>query len=163
MMGLAAVLGLEFSPKTATTPVPGDCLRLPVSSLRPLLLPGSILGDVLRRYAVFALRNAYQTVACNTAHSARERMCRWLLTNQDRLGEGPLTLTHEFLAQLLGVRRQTVTVIAGTLQAAGLIRSRRGVVHILDRAGLEAACCECYTVMRSLYEQIVHASQAFAN
>ncbi len=163
MIGLAAVLGLDFSPKTATTPVPGDCLRLPVPALRLVLQPGTSLDRVLHRYAVFALRNAYQTVACNAVHSVQERMCRWLLTNQDRLGEGLMTLTHEFLAQLLGVRRQTVTVITGTLQAAGLIRSRRGVVRILNRAGLEASCCECYHVTRSLYEQIVHVSQDHVN
>ena len=86
-------------------------------------------------------------------------MCRWLLTNQDRLGDGLLTLTDDFLVQLLGVRRQTVTVITGTLQAAGFIRSRRGVVRILNRAGLEASCCECYNVTRSLYERIVHAEE----
>jgi CRP-like cAMP-binding protein len=163
MLGIAAVLGLGFSPKTATTPVPGDCLRLPVAALRSFLQSGSSLAGMLHRYAAFALRNAYQTVACNAVHSAQERMCRWLLTSQDRLGEGLLTLTHEFLAQLLGVRRQTVTVIAGTLQAAGLIRFRRGVVRILSRPGLEASCCECYNASRSLYERIVHASADHAN
>jgi len=163
MIGLAAVLGLGFSPKTATTPVPGDCLRLPVPALQLLLQSGGSLTRVLHRYAAFALRNAYQTVACNAVHSAQERMCRWLLTNQDRLGDGLLTLTHEFLSQLLGVRRQTVTVIAGMLQAAGFIRSRHGVVRILNRSGLEASCCECYHVTRSLYERIVHASEDRAN
>jgi hypothetical protein len=69
-----------------------------------------------------------------------------------------LTLTHEFLAHLLGVRRQTVTVITGAFQAAGLIRSRRGVIRILNRSGLEAACCECYNVTLSLYERIVQIS-----
>jgi CRP-like cAMP-binding protein len=158
MIGVGAVLGLDFSPKTATTPIPGECLRVPVVALRRLLQPGARLPAVLHRYAVFALRNAYQTVACNAVHSAEERMCRWLLTNQDRLGDGLLTLTHEFLAQLLGVRRQTVTEIAGSLQAAGMIQSGRGVVRILDRGGLESACCECYGVSRSLYRRIVQAS-----
>jgi CRP-like cAMP-binding protein len=155
LIGIAAVLGLAFSPKTATTPVPGDCLRLPVSALRSALKPGSALDRVLRRYAAYALRNAYQTVACNAAHSAKERMCRWLLTSQDRVGNVHLRMTHEFLAQLLGVRRQTVTVIVGMLQAAGCITSRHGVVRILSRRGLEASCCECYRVTRSLYDQIV--------
>jgi CRP-like cAMP-binding protein len=163
VMGLAAVLGVEFSPKTATTPVAGDCLRVTVPALRPLLKPDSALTSVLHRYAIFALRNGYQTVACNTVHSAQERMCRWLLTTQDRVDDGHLTLTQEFLAQLLGVRRQTVSVIAGTLQAAGFIRFRRGVVRILYRSGLEASCCECYNVTRSLYERIVHASEDHAN
>ena len=78
-----------------------------------------------------------------------------MLTSRDRVGEQELALTHEFLAQLLGVRRQTVTVIAGMLQAAGWITSRHGLVRILDRRGLEGCCCECYHVTRSLYEQIV--------
>jgi CRP-like cAMP-binding protein len=155
LIGIAAVLGLGFSPKTATTPVPGDCLRLTVTALRSALKPGSALDRVLRRYVAYALRNAYQTVACNAAHSAKERMCRWLLTSQDQVGNVQLRMTHESLAQLLGVRRQTVTVIVGTLQAAGYITSRHGVVRILSRRGLETSCCECYQVTRSLYDQIV--------
>jgi CRP-like cAMP-binding protein len=155
IIGIAAVLGLGFSPKTATTPVPGDCLRLPVAALRSALKPDRALDRVLRRYAAYALRNAYQTVACNAVHSAQQRMCRWLLASQDRVGGGQLSMTHEVLAQLLGVARQTVTVIVGTLQGMGCITSRRGVVRITNRRGLEASCCECYHVARSLYEQIV--------
>ncbi len=158
MIGLSAVLGLTFSHKTATTPVPGDCLRLAVPSLRPLLQTGNALGALLRRYAAFALRNAYQAAACNSVHSAQERTCRWLLTNDDRVGNGLLAMTHEFLAQLIGVRRQTVTVIVGVLQAAGFISSRRGMVRIVNRPGLEAACCECYRVSQALYEQIVQVA-----
>lgn len=155
VIGIAAVLGLGFSTKTATTPVPGRCLRLTVSSLRSALKPDSALDGVLRWYAAFALRNAYQTAACNAVHSAQQRMCRWLLTSQDRVGDRQLRMTHEVLAHLLGVRRQTVTVIVGALQAAGCLTSRHGVVHILSRRGLEAFCCECYQVARSLYDQIV--------
>jgi CRP-like cAMP-binding protein len=159
LMGIAAILGLGFSPKTATTPVPGDCLRLTVPALRSALTPDSALDRVLRRYAAYALRNAYQTVACNAVHSTEQRMCRWLLANQDRLGERRLTMTHETLAQLLGVRRQTVTVIVGALQAAGCIVSRRGVVRIMNRRALEASSCECYHVARLLYDQIVQCAK----
>jgi CRP-like cAMP-binding protein len=155
IIGLAAVLGLGFSTKTATTPVPGECVRLTVTALRSALKPDSALDRVLRRYAAFALRNAYQTVACNAVHSAQKRMCRWLLASQDRLGGQQLRMTHEVLAALLGVRRQTVTVIAGTLQASGCLMSRHGIVRILNRRGLEACCCECYDVARSLYDKIV--------
>lgn len=155
IIGIAAVLGLGFSPKTATAPCAGECLRLTVAALRSALKPDSALDRVLHRYAAYALRNAYQTVVCNAVHSAKERMCRWLLTNQDRVGNGQLRMTHEFLAQLLGVRRQTVTVIVGTLQEARCITSRRGVVRILNRKALEECCRECYHVTRSLYDQIV--------
>jgi CRP-like cAMP-binding protein len=155
IIGITAVLGVGVSPKTATIPVPGDCLRVTVSALRAALRPDSTLGQVLHRYAAYALRNAYQIIACNAVHTAQQRMCRWLLANQDRVGDRELSLTHEFIAQLLGVRRQTVTVIVGTLQAAGCILSRRGMVHIINRGRLEACCCECYHVNRTLYEQIV--------
>jgi CRP-like cAMP-binding protein len=155
IIGLAAALGLGFCTKTATTPVPGQCLRLPVAALQSALKPDSALDRVLRRYAAYALRYAYQIAACNAVHSVRQRMCRWLLTSQDRAGSQHLRMTHESLAQFLGVRRQTVTGIVGTLQEAGCLASRHGVVRILNRSGLEASCCECYRVSRSLYDQIV--------
>jgi CRP-like cAMP-binding protein len=163
VIGIAAVLGLSVSPKTATTPVPGDCLRLPVSNFRSALKPNSALDCVLRRYVAFALRNAYQSVACNAVHTAQQRMCRWLLMGQDRVGDRQLCMTHESLAQLLGVRRQTVTVLVGTLQEAGCLTSRRGVVRIVNRNGLESSCCECYQVARSLYQQIVQCPNAQLN
>lgn len=163
IIGIAAFLGMGFSTKTATTPVPGDCVRLTVSALRSALKPDSALDQVLRRYAAYALRCAYQTVACNAVHSAQQRMCRWLLTSQDRVGDRQLRMTHEILAHFLGVRRQTVTVIVGSLQEAGCLTSRHGVVRILSRRGLEASCCECYHVARSLYDQIVQCPDRHLN
>jgi CRP-like cAMP-binding protein len=163
LIGIAAVLGLAFSPKTAITPVPGDCLRLTVAALRSGLKRDGALDQVLRRYAVFALRNAYQTAACNAVHSTQERMCRWLLTSQDRMRDRQLPMTQELLAQFLGVRRQTVTAALGALQAAGCIASRRGLVEILSRRRLEASCCECYRVARSLYDQIVQCPETSLN
>jgi Mn-dependent DtxR family transcriptional regulator len=82
-------------------------------------------------------------------------MARWLLMAQDRAGREEFPITHEFLSELLGVRRQTVSIIAGTLQRAGLITYRRGVLRVLDREGLEAASCECYEVLKRLYDRIM--------
>src|SRR5262249_15050365 len=110
---------------------------------------------ILRRYIAFSLRSAYQAVACNALHSAEERMARWLLTTQDRVGQSDFLLTQEFLAQMLGVRRQTIQLVAGTLQTAGLISYRRGSIRVLDREGLEAASCECYGIIKTLYDRIV--------
>jgi CRP-like cAMP-binding protein len=155
MLGVTSLLDLDFSTMTVTTPVTGDCLRMPVETFRSASKPGGSFDRVLRRYTAFALLSAHQTVACNAVHSAEERMCRWLLTNHDRLRDSQMSLTHEFLAGLLGVRRQTVTVIAGALQAAGFISSRRGLVQILDRKGLEASSCECYIISKSVYARIV--------
>jgi CRP-like cAMP-binding protein len=163
IIGISAVLGLAFSAKTATTPVAGECLRLSVGALQSALKPGSVLDRVLRRYAAYALRNAYQIAACNAVHTAQQRMCRWLLTSQDRMGNRQLSMTHEFLAQLLGVRRQTVTVIVGALQAAGCITASRGAVRIANRQRLEGWCCECYQVARSLYDHIVQCPSHHLN
>jgi CRP-like cAMP-binding protein len=155
MVGLPALLGLDFTTATATSQVPGDSLRIPTPSFVQALKRSGPLDLILRRYIAFSLRSAYQAVACNALHSAEERMCRWLLTTQDRVGKGEFLLTQEFLAEMLGVRRQTVQVVAGTLQTAGLITYRRGLVRVVDREGLEAASCECYGITTALYDRIV--------
>jgi CRP-like cAMP-binding protein len=91
-----------------------------------------------------------QLVACNRLHEVEERLARWLLMLQDRLQQGIFHITQEFLAEMLGSRRTTVTMAAGALQRIGLIEYQRGRVHILDRERLEAAACECYPVIRRL-------------
>ena len=117
--------------------------------------PGRELDRLLRRYAAYSLRNAKQSVACNALHSVEERMCRWLLMTQDRVGKDEFWLTHELLAAMLGVRRQSVSIVAGTLQKAGFIAYRHGVMRVVDREGLEAASCECYGVTETLYDRIM--------
>ena len=97
-----------------------------------------------------------QTAACNRLHPLEQRCARWLLMMQDRAGN-QFPITHEFLSNMLGVRRATVTVAAGILQKAGLIRYTRGKMTILDRARLEEASCECYRTVRDMYERMVTA------
>ena len=155
MVGIPALLGLDFTTATATSQVPGDSLRIPTPSFVQALRRCEPLDLILRRYIAFSLRSAYQAVACNALHSAEERMARWLLTTQDRVAQSEFLLTQEFLAQMLGVRRQTIQLIAGTLQTAGLVTYRRGLIRVLDREGLEAASCECYGVTKTLYDRIV--------
>ncbi len=94
-------------------------------------------------------------MACNALHSVEARFCRWLLSCHDRIDTDRVALTQEFLADMLGVQRTTVTVVARTLQASGLIRYSRGVVDILDRQGLEAIACECYRKVRDTYERLL--------
>ena len=91
-------------------------------------------------------------------HAVEARFCRWLLSCHDRIDSNTVNLTQEFLADMLGVQRTTVTAVAGSMQAKGLIRYRRGVVDILDRAGLEAMACECYGAVRRGYERLLPAS-----
>lgn len=87
-------------------------------------------------------------------HPVPERLCRWLLMSHDRVGRDEFPMTQEFMAEMLGVRRQTVTVTAGLLQEAGLITFRRGLIRIIDRSRVEESACECYGVIRALYDRI---------
>jgi CRP-like cAMP-binding protein len=158
MVGVSAALGLDFCPSTTALLVDGECLRLPASSLLQAVKPGTAMDRLLRRYAAYSLRNAKQSVACNALHSVEERMCRWLLMTRDRAGKDVFGLTHELQAAMLGVRRQSVSVVAGTLQKAGFIAYRHGVMRIVDREALEAASCECYRVTKKLYDRIMRSS-----
>src|SRR5207302_6811307 len=148
MIGLSVALGLDFSPNKAISQIPGEGVRIPVATFMEAMQPGGTLDRLVRRYTAYCLRYANQTVACNLLHSVEERICRWLLMCHDRAGKDEFALTHEFLAEMLGVRRQTVTVIAGKLQMASVIAYRRGVVRVLQRRSLEAASCECYEVTK---------------
>jgi CRP-like cAMP-binding protein len=155
MIGIPVVLGLDFSPSTAISQVSGKGLRMATPSFLRVLEPGGPLERLLRRFIGFSLRYAYQTIVCNSQHSVEERMSRWLLMTHDRVGKDEFVLTQEFLAEMLGVRRQTVTVFAGTLQTAGFISYRRGTMRIINREGLEDASCECYELTKSFYDRIM--------
>jgi CRP-like cAMP-binding protein len=111
------------------------------------------LREAVRRYTGSLLRLVGQSVACNCLHTVGERCAKWLLMTRDRVGADEFPLTHEFLAMMLGVRRASVTVTAGTLQKAGLIAYRHGRVRVLDPAGLEEASCECYRVARDEFHR----------
>jgi len=148
-VGFPALLGDGRSPFRAIVQVAGDALVLPLTSpLAPVQatgLPG--LRSLAARYAITMLRLTGQAATCAASHLVEQRVARSLLRMQDLHGGGDIPTTHEFLALLLGVQRQTVTLAAGRLQRQGLIRYGRGRVTILDRGGLEAASCECYRAM----------------
>jgi CRP-like cAMP-binding protein len=156
MIGISVALGLDFSPNKAISQISGEGVRIPVTAFMAAMQPGGTLDRLVRRrYTAYSLRYASQTVACNLLHSVEERICRWLLMCHDRAGKDQFALTHEFLAEMLGVRRQTVTVIARKLQTASVITYRRGVIRILNRKSLEAASCECYEVTKAFYDRIM--------
>jgi CRP-like cAMP-binding protein len=113
------------------------------------------IGDLISRYSDALLAQLMQSAACNALHSVDERCARWLLAAHDRAGEHSVPLTQEALAEMLGVQRTTVTVVNRRLQQAGLIRARRGVVEIIDRAGLERAACECYAAVEGHYRRLL--------
>jgi CRP-like cAMP-binding protein len=155
IVGLVTSLGVIKSPHRAICQVSGDTLRLPVHAFQEALARGLELRRLIYRYTAFSLRSNGQGVACNARHSVEARASRWLLITHDQAGRDEFPMTHEFWAFMLGVRRQTVTVVARALQADGLIHYRRGVIIIRDRARLEKAACECYAVNRACYERIV--------
>jgi CRP-like cAMP-binding protein len=155
MVGLSVAQDLDFSPTKAISQISGEGFRISVSAFLQALKRGGTLDTLVRRYAAYSLRYASQTIACNLLHSAEQRMCRWLLMCRDRVEKEEFKLTHEFLAEMLGVRRQTVTVIAGTLQTANLITYHRGVIRILEPKKLKDASCECYSVTKAFYDRIM--------
>jgi hypothetical protein len=109
---------------------------------------------LLQRYTNAFMGMIAQVAACNNQHSLEERMCRWILLTHDRVQSDEFLLTQEFLSQMLGVRRPSVSAVASTLQQAGMISYSRGNVTVQDREGLESASCECYQLMRDLTESI---------
>jgi CRP-like cAMP-binding protein len=135
--------------------VPGLALRMNAEVFVRDFSQGNGLTDIVHRYTQAFVSQLSQQVACNGLHSIEERCARWLLLTHDRVGSNDFPITQEFLAQMLGVRRPSVTVVAGILQQAGFIRYRRGMVQITDRRGLEAASCECYRVLREVFDRLI--------
>ncbi len=120
--------------------------------------PASLPCEPQAHYGIYTealLAQTFQTVACNAVHSVEARCCRWILATQYRVGRNELLLTHEFLAEMLGVQRSTVTVVTRTLQTAGLIAQRRGVITVVDPAGLEESACECHGAIRRNLERLL--------
>lgn len=132
----------------AMVQLPGTALRVDREVLRREMARDAALRDLMQRYAHVFVNQIIQTAACNRLHSLEERCCRWLLTAHDNALADTFPLTHEFLAMMLGVQRAGVSIAAKLLQRAGLIEYRRGAVTVTDRAGLEAAACECYDATR---------------
>src|SRR5437867_3193503 len=132
LVGLPVVLGFGFSAHRVVCQVPGESLRLAVSPFMEAVKRSPRLHSLLQRYVEVSLRNTAQIVACNALHPVAERLCRWLLMIHDRVATEAFPITQEFLAQMLGARRQTISIVAATLQKAGLITYRRGIVRILN-------------------------------
>jgi CRP-like cAMP-binding protein len=122
------------------------CYRLPVDVFRSELERGGRFSEIVTRYTHAHVAFIMQSTACNAVHTVEQRLARWFLMAHDRVGRDEFPLTQEFVAMMLGVTRPTVTIVAGTLQKAGLITYRRGTVTILDREKLGRAACECYRV-----------------
>lgn len=135
--------------------IPGSASRIPLARLRETVDSRPGLQDVFARYTEALLAQTFQTVACNAVHTVEARCCRWILSTYDRAARESLPLTHDFLAEMLGVQRSTVSLITRTLQSNGLIRQGRGAISIADRRGLEEVACGCYRSMRRSFERLL--------
>jgi len=154
MVGLPVFLGADAHPHRAIVQAPGSALRLPAEALRAAVRSSPALAKQLLRYADAFLVQVSQSAVCNCLHSVPKRYCRWLLMAHDRLGTDRLPLTQKILALMLTVRLASVSEATGTLERAGLIRYRRGELHILDRSGLETAACGCYRLIQDYYAHL---------
>ena len=153
-VGLAAAVSPRQSLSRAIVQTPCRCSRISTHHMHEAWSRSPAIRQMADHHGEALLGQAIQLVACNALHSVEARFCRWLLSCHDRISTDTVALTQEFLADMLGVQRTTVTTIARALQDKGFIRSRRGVVDIANRAGLEASACECYGVMRATYERL---------
>lgn len=148
MASITVFPGANTMPCDGVVLIGGSAQRMTADLLREEVHQGGPLHDVLGRYAQLTLARSMQMTACNSVHPVKKRCARWLLMTHDLIDGDGFLLTQDILAMMLGVRRASVTVVARTLQRAGLIDYRRGRLTIRDRRGLEAASCECYQSMR---------------
>jgi len=152
-VGLPLIIGFTTSPTRTVIQIKATGFRINGKNLTHVIRQTPSLTNLLQRYVQILGMQGTQVAACNRLHEVDERLARWLLMCQDRIGSNFVPLTQEFLAHMLGTRRASVTVAAGILQKAGLITYQRGHVNIVDRPRLEAACCECYGMMHQQNER----------
>jgi CRP-like cAMP-binding protein len=158
-VGLPLIVGYTTSPTRAIVQIEAAAYKLAAQDLKKVLGDSPRLKESLHRYSQELSVQAIQIAACNRLHEVDERLARWLLMSQDRVGKSTFTLTQEFISHMLGTRRASVTVAAGILQKAGLITYSRGQVSIENRAGLESAACECYQGINQQIERWHRDSQ----
>ena len=154
VLGIAIFLGGESTCSRAQVALAGDALRLPAKLLQKEFAHDGHLRHLLLRYTQAHLTQVSQTAVCNCLHSVEQRLCRWLLMCHDRKNRSDLLMTQELIANMIGGRRESVTVAAGHLQDAGLIRYCRGRITILDRDGLESSACECYRLVEDEVDRL---------
>lgn len=158
VVGISLFMGGETTPSRAVVQSAGQAWRLPGQRLKDEFYRAGTMQRLLLRYTQALLTQMAQTAVCNRHHTLDQQLCRWLLLSFDRLVGDRLVMTQELIANMLGVRRESVTQAAGNLQRAGLIDYHRGHISLLDRSGLEARVCECYGVVKTEYDRLIPGS-----
>src|SRR5436853_4848770 len=155
VVGIALFMGGGTMPNRAVVQSAGDAIRMKAKVLQTEFALGGNFQQMLLRYTQALITQISQTAVCNRLHSVEQQLCRWLLLSHDRLKTDELVMTQELIADMLGVRREGVTVAAGRLQDAGAISYVRGHIQILNRQKLEETVCECYRVVKEEFDRLL--------
>ena len=155
VVGVALFMGGASTTSQALIQSAGSGFRLRAAVMHEEFQRGGAFHKLLLRYTQALLTQIAQTAVCNRLHSIEQRLCRWLLLTQDRVPPGEVRMTHEFIGQMLAVRRESITLVARRLQAVGVIRYTQGHITIVDRQGLEARVCECYEVVQNEFARLL--------
>ncbi len=154
LVGAMHLLGPALAPTECFIQLSGSAMKIPFPKLLQLFKSSEEIRGRILEFVQEQTLSLSQLATCNRLHNAEERLARWLLMVDDRIQSDTIDLTQEFLAQMLGAQRTTITMVAGTLQRAGLIEYKRGALQILNRRELEAASCNCYGVTKKLYSNL---------
>jgi hypothetical protein len=155
-IGVSLLLGADTTTSGGSVLIPGQSFRIPALAIQEEFNRFESVRQLLLRYTQALITQITQAAVCCRHHNADQQVCAWLLSCQDRLAGNEIAVTHDVLANLLGVRRESVTLIAGHLRAAGLIRCRRGCIEVLDRTGIERRSCECHALVSKEYARLLH-------
>lgn len=153
--GCALFLGGDSMANRAIIQSAGDAFRMKAADVKVEFARGGTFQKMLLRYTQALLAQISQTAVCNRLHSLEQQLCRWLLLSHDRLDSDKLVMTHDLISNMLGVRREGVTLAAQKLAKRGLIKNARGTITVIDRQGLENAVCECYRVVNAEYDRLL--------
>jgi CRP-like cAMP-binding protein len=155
VVGVAAVFGGISMPNRAIVQSAGSCFRMKVKDVDDEFVKAGVFQKLMLRFVQALMTQISQTAVCNRLHSVEQQLCRWLLLSHDRLDSDKLVMTHDLISNMLGVRREGITISAQKLAKKKLIRNVRGTITIIDRAGLENAVCECYQVVNVEYNRLL--------
>src|ERR1043166_5950636 len=155
ILGIALFMGGDTTPNRAVVQSAGTALKMLAPNLKAEFTLGGVFHNVLLRYTQALITQISQTAVCNRLHTLEQQLCRWLLLSHDRVKADELIMTQELIADMLGVRREGVTVAAGRLQDSGAIRYVRGHIKILNRQKLEETVCECYRVVKDEFDRLL--------
>jgi CRP-like cAMP-binding protein len=154
VLGIPLFMGGITTPSSAVVQTAGMSYRLKANRLQEEFNRAGGTQRLLLRYTQALAVQIGQTASCNRHHTIEQQLCRWLLSTLDRLPSSDVVMTHELVSGILGVRRESITAAAGKLQRAGVLSYRRGHITVVERAGLEAVACECYTVVKQAYSRL---------